>query len=55
MPSDRLGAIRQQAITNVDPDIYRHIASIGHNELINPISNHLLTTKTLVTVPLPVN
>ena len=30
-----LGAIRQQAITwaNVDPDLCRHVASLGHNEL----------------------
>ena len=30
-----LGAIRQQAITwaNVDPDLCRHMASLGHNEL----------------------
>ena len=30
-----LGAIRQQAITwtNVDPDIFHHMASPGHNEL----------------------
>ena len=32
----RLGAIRQQAITwtNVDPDLYRHMTWIGHNELM---------------------
>ena len=31
-----LGAVRQQAITwaNVDPDLCRHMASLGHNELI---------------------
>ena len=30
-----LGAVRQQAITwtNVDPDLSRHMASLGHNEL----------------------
>ena len=30
-----LGAVRQQAITwtNVDPDLCRHMASLGHNEL----------------------
>ena len=30
------GAIRQLAITwaNVDPDLYPHLASVGHNELI---------------------
>ena len=32
----RLGAIRQQAITgaNVDPDLRRHMVSLGYNELI---------------------
>ena len=32
-----LGAVRQQAITraNVDPDLCRHMAWVGHNELIN--------------------
>ena len=31
-----LGAVRQQAIiwANVDPDLCRHMASLGHNELI---------------------
>ena len=31
-----LGAVRQQAITwaNVDPDLCRHMVSVGHNELI---------------------
>ena len=31
-----LGAVRQQAITwaNVDLDLCRHMASLGHNELI---------------------
>ena len=31
-----LGAVRQQAITwvNVDPDLCRHMVSLGHNELI---------------------
>ena len=31
-----LGAVRQQAITwaNVDPDLYRKMASLGFNELI---------------------
>ena len=35
-----LGAIRQQAITwaNVDPDVCRHLASLGHNELTLPRS-----------------
>ena len=30
-----LGAVRQQAITwaNVDPDLCRHVVSLGHNEL----------------------
>ena len=30
-----LGAVRQQAITwaNVDPNLCRHMASLGHNEL----------------------
>ena len=29
------GAIRQQTITwtNVDPDLYHHVATLGHNEL----------------------
>ena len=33
----RLGAIKQQAITwaNVDWDLWRHMASLGHNELIS--------------------
>ena len=33
-----LGAVRQQAITwaNVDTDPCRHMASLGHNELIRP-------------------
>ena len=32
-----IGAVRQQAITwaNVDPDLYCHMASLGHNELIS--------------------
>ena len=32
-----IGAVRQQAITwaNVDPDLYRHLASPGHSELSN--------------------
>ena len=32
-----LGAVRQQAITwaNVDPDLCRHMASPGHNEIIH--------------------
>ena len=36
-----LGAIRQQAITwaNVDPKLWRHMASVGHNELT---SQHIL-------------
>ena len=31
-----LGAVRQQAITrvNVDPDLCRHMVSLGHNDLI---------------------
>ena len=34
-----LGAIRQQAFTwaNVDPDLRRHMASLGHSELNIPI------------------
>ena len=41
MPSThfpRLGAVRQQAITwaNVDPDLCRHMALLGHNELRQP-------------------
>ena len=33
--TDWLGAIRQQAITwaNVDPDLCRHVASLGQDEL----------------------
>ena len=33
--SSWLGAVRQQAITwaNVDPDLWHHMASLGHNEL----------------------
>ena len=35
--NDLIGALRQQAIilANVDPDICRHMVSLGHNELIN--------------------
>ena len=41
-----VGAVRQQAITwtNVDPDLWRHVASLGHNELdqlLNPIFCYL--------------
>ena len=38
-----LGAIRQQAITwaNVDPDICRHMASLGHNELTHCVFNSM--------------
>ena len=38
-----LGAIRQQAITwaNVDPDLCRHVVSLGHNELM-PFNGWLL-------------
>ena len=34
MISQQLGAVRQQAITwtNVDPNLCRHMASLGHNE-----------------------
>ena len=31
-----LGAVRQQTVTraNIDPDLCRHLGSLGHNELI---------------------
>ena len=33
-----LGAVRQQAVTpaNADPDLYRHMGSLGQNGLIQP-------------------
>ena len=41
------GAIRQQAITraSVDPDLCRHMASLGHNELkgVHDVRNKLAT------------
>ena len=50
-PSQRgIGTIRQQAIiwTNNDPDLYRHMATLGHNMLFNqcwwnwePLSHYL--------------
>ena len=46
----RLGAVRQQTITwaNVRPDLCRHMASLGHNELthmrLNKMANILQTT-----------
>ena len=48
-----LGAARQQAITcaNVDPDLYRHIASLGHNELmlVGPVRrNHTWNQKIFI-------
>ena len=37
LTDDQSTLVRQQAITwaNVDPDLCRHMASVGHNELIN--------------------
>ena len=40
----RLGALSQQVITwtNVDPDLSRHMASLGYNELIKHMVCNLL-------------
>ena len=37
-----LGAVRQQAITwvNVEPDLCRHMVSLGHNELKHLLKRH---------------
>ena len=47
----QLGAVRQQAITwaNVDPYLCRHMASLGHNELINITFNTAPKTWYLIT------
>ena len=45
LPRSWLGAIRQQAITwaNIDPNLCRHVMSLGHNELMSN-NEHLILT-----------
>ena len=46
------GAIRRQAITwtNVEPDLFQHMASLGHSESINPYRcGYRVSLKTLMT------
>ena len=39
------GVVRQQAITwaNVDPDLHRHMASLGHSESNVPVQQDQVT------------